>query len=168
MAAWPPGPALIRFLRAGGWPKIRRRVAWAAGATAIAAAGLAGLVIMASSMTYTQTNGWTYETGIRVATLAVMAALRLWAVAAAATARHLDRTLRVRGAAKMLAAMAAIAVSVMLSVYVILLSALEASVPWLLLGATLLALQCTIIAPFRWRRARRSVRRMRTAAARGH
>ena len=26
-------PALIRFLRAGGWPKIRRRVAWAAGAT---------------------------------------------------------------------------------------------------------------------------------------
>ena len=91
-------------------------------------------------MTYTQTNGWTYETGIGVATLAVMAALRLWAVV----------------------------VSVMLSVYVILLSALEASVPWLLLGATLLALQCTIIAPFRWRRARRSVRRMRTAAARGH
>jgi hypothetical protein len=30
-------PALIRFLRAGGWPKIRRRAAWAVTATAVAA-----------------------------------------------------------------------------------------------------------------------------------
>ena len=29
-------PALVRFLRAGGWPKIRRRAGWAAGATATA------------------------------------------------------------------------------------------------------------------------------------
>jgi uncharacterized membrane protein len=73
----------------------------------------------------------------------------------------------VRVAAKMLAAMAAIAVSVLLSVYVIWLATLEASVPWLLFGVTLLVIQCTLIAPFRWRRARRSVRRLRAAAARG-
>ena len=35
-------PALVRFVRAGGWPKIRRRVEWAAGATAVAGGGLAG------------------------------------------------------------------------------------------------------------------------------
>ena len=29
-------PALVRFLRAGGWPKIRRRVAWAGGASVVA------------------------------------------------------------------------------------------------------------------------------------
>ena len=32
-------PALVRFLRAGGWPKIRRRAGWAAGATARPEAG---------------------------------------------------------------------------------------------------------------------------------
>ena len=37
-------PAFGRFLRAGGWPRIRRRVAWAAGATAAAGGGMAALV----------------------------------------------------------------------------------------------------------------------------
>ena len=163
------GPALVRFLRAGGWPEIRRRVAWAAGATMIAAAVLAWLVTIAGSMTYAQMVGsWKYTAGLIVATLAGTVAFRLWAAAATATARRLDRDLRVRAAAKMLAAMAAIAVSTMIALYAIWLSALEASVPWLLFGATLLVLQCAVIAPFRWRRARRSVRRMRAAAARGH
>jgi len=35
-------PAFVAFLRAGGWPKIRRRVARAAGATMAAGAGLTG------------------------------------------------------------------------------------------------------------------------------
>ena len=39
-------PALVRFLRAGGWPKIRRRVAWAAGATVAAGGGLACLALV--------------------------------------------------------------------------------------------------------------------------
>jgi hypothetical protein len=51
--------------------------------------------------------------------------------------------------------------------YAIWLSELEASVPWLIFGVTVLVMQCAV-APFRWRRARRSVRRMRAAAARGH
>ena len=33
-------PALVRFVRAGGWPEVRRRVGWAAGATAVAGCGL--------------------------------------------------------------------------------------------------------------------------------
>ena len=37
-------PAFGRFLRAGGWRQIRRRVAWAAGATLAAGGGLAALV----------------------------------------------------------------------------------------------------------------------------
>ena len=157
------GPALVRFLRAGGWPQIRRRVAWAAGATMIAAAVLAWLVTIAGSMTYAQMNGsWAYAAGLIAATLAVMVAFRLWAAAAAATARRLDRDLRVRAAAKMLAAIAAIAVSTMIALYVIWVSELEASVPWLIFGVTVLVMQCAVIAPFRWRRARRSVRRMRT------
>jgi hypothetical protein len=39
-------PAFGRFLRAGGWRQIRRRVAWAAGATAAAGGGLAVLVLV--------------------------------------------------------------------------------------------------------------------------
>ena len=38
-------PAFVAFLRDGGWSKIRRRVAWAAGATLPAGGGLAGLVL---------------------------------------------------------------------------------------------------------------------------
>jgi hypothetical protein len=47
-------PAFIAFLREGGWPKIRRRVAWAAGATAAAGGGLAGLFLGQRSMSSAQ------------------------------------------------------------------------------------------------------------------
>ena len=61
----------------------------------------------------------------------------------------------------MLAAVAAVAALIMLPAYIIVLSGLEASVPWLLFGVALLVLGC-VAAPYRWRQTRRSVRRMRT------
>ena len=55
-------PALVRFLRAGGWPRIRRRVAWAAGVTAVAGGGLVGLIFVSGSSPSAQLNlswaGW--------------------------------------------------------------------------------------------------------------
>jgi hypothetical protein len=57
-------PAFGRFLRAGGWRQIRRRVAWAAGATAAAGGGLAVLVLVQGSLTYDQLSAsWVFFLG---------------------------------------------------------------------------------------------------------
>ena len=75
--------ALVRFLRAGGWPKIRRRAGWAAGATAAAGGGLAGLVLVSGSHPPAQLNAsWAYWAGVLVTGLAMAAAIGLWAAAA--------------------------------------------------------------------------------------
>ena len=92
-------PAFARFVRAGGWPKIRRRVAWAAGATAAAAAGLTGLILVTRSRTLAQQDlSWAYFSGLMVTALALAVAVRLWTSAATATARRLDLAPRVRAA----------------------------------------------------------------------
>jgi hypothetical protein len=55
-------PALVRFVRAGGWPKIRHRVGWAAGATAVAGGGL---VLASGARSAAQVNAWgAYWTGL--------------------------------------------------------------------------------------------------------
>ena len=98
-------PAFVAFLRAGGWPKIRRRVAWAAGATVPAGGGLAGLVLGQRSMSIVQlSQSWAYGIGVAATSLALVVALGLWASAAAATAKHLSLATRARAAQVLLAA----------------------------------------------------------------
>jgi len=133
-------PALARFLRAGGWPKIRCRVAWAAGATVLAGGWLAGLVIFVRSHTYAQLNvSWTYVCGQPVALLAVMVALGLWVRAAKATARRLDLTPRIRAVEKRLGAVTVAAICLMVSVRFIWIASIESSVLLLLLGTAMIA-----------------------------
>jgi hypothetical protein len=98
-------PALVRFVRAGGWPTIRRRVVWAAGATVVAGGGVAGVAIVTGSHLSAQLNvSWPYLAALFAAGLAVAAAMGLWATAAAATARHLTLAPRVRTAQLMIGA----------------------------------------------------------------
>jgi hypothetical protein len=133
-------PAFVRFLRAGGWPKIRRRVAWAAGVTVAAGGGLAWLVVLARSHTYAQLNvSSAYGCGEVLTLLAVMFAIGLWARAVKATARRLDLTPRVRAAEKKLGAVTAPAIYVMVGVNLIWSASIESSVPLLLLGTALIA-----------------------------
>jgi hypothetical protein len=107
-------PALVRFLRAGGWPKIRRRVAWAAGATVPAAAGLAYLVLTSSSQPLTQQNTSVADLVVFSTTsLALVVAIGMWASAVAATAKHLKLTPRVQAAELALGAVIPAAVSVL-------------------------------------------------------
>lgn len=159
-------PALVRFLRAGGWRKIRRRIAWATGATAVAGGGLAGLVLASRSQTFAQLNGsWAYFLGVAVTSLGLMVALGLWTSAAAATARHLDLSPRVRAAQMVLGGVTAATASVMLSVNLIWLSAIQSSVPMLLLGIAGLAVLIPTAA-MRMRRVVRSGRRLRRTVTR--
>jgi hypothetical protein len=160
-------PAFGRFLRAGGWPKIWRRVAWAAGVTAIAGGGMAALVLLAGSRTYHQlTDSLVFALSLVVTGLLLTVAFGLWARAAKATVRHLDLALRVRVGEMMLAVVTATAVSVMLAFNVILSSAIDSSVPLLLLGVAGLAAPGAA-APLKMKQVVRRGRRLRAAAGRG-
>jgi hypothetical protein len=158
-------PALVRFLRAGGWPKIRRRVAWAGGATVVAGGGLAGLVLVSGSRSPAQLNvSWAYLAGWLATGVAGWLAIVLWATAATATARHLTLAARVRAVQLVLGAVAAIMVTVVLAALNIWWSVTQAP-PWLVAAVVMLAL-ASVDAWLRIPRALQKGRRLR-AAARG-
>jgi hypothetical protein len=79
-------PAFVKFVRAGGWPAIRRRVKWAVIATLATAAVVGGLAVWASHLTNHQRNtgfGW-YQLLFVVAAFLFAAAVAGWSVAAVA------------------------------------------------------------------------------------
>jgi hypothetical protein len=161
-----PLPALVRFLRAGGWPKIRRRVAWAAGATVVASGGLAGLVIVQGSLSPAQlAASWPYTAGYLATGLAMTGAFGLWALAAAATARHLTLAARVRSVQLLLLAVASTAVMVVLGTLNFLWAATQT--PLWLAGAVAMLGAAILNARLGIPRAVRRGRRLRAAAGGG-
>lgn len=157
-------PAFARYLRAGGWPEIRRRIAWAAVATAAAGGTLAGLLLVSRSHTLSQLNAsGVYFAGVLVTSLALVVALWRWSAAVTAMAKRLDLSPRIRSAEKMLGAAVASAVSAMISANVIWYSVIRSSVLLLLLGATALAVQGAA----GYLTIRRAIRRPRLAPGRG-
>jgi len=101
------GPALTRFLRAGGWPWIRRPVAVAAGGTAVAAAALTQLLLLARSMTLEQFPGSMAFLAWFIATIVPLgAALRFWRQAVVIMAGRLELRPRARTVQIMLNAVA--------------------------------------------------------------
>jgi hypothetical protein len=154
-------PALVRFVRAGGWPKIRRRVGWAAGATAVAGGGLAGLVLVSGTRSPAQVNAWgAYWTGLLVAGLALAVAIGLWAAAA----RHLTLTPRVRAVHLVLGAIMPTAVSMVVVTLGIWWWATQSSVTLLVLAVTNLA-PAGVLAPGKIGLAVRPGRRLQVAAS---
>ncbi len=154
-------PALVRFLQAGGWPKIRRRVAWAAGATVAAGGGLAGVVLVVGSRSPSQLDAsWVYLVGGLATGLAIAVAIGLWATAAAATARHLTLVPRVRAVQLVLGAVAAPLVTVVLVTLNLWWSATQSAV-WLVVVPVFLASASADA----WQRVPRAVRRGRRLRA---
>jgi hypothetical protein len=158
-------PALVRFVRAGGWSKIRRRVGWAAGATAVAGGGLAGLVLVSGSRSPAQLNAsGVYWTGLLAAGLALAVAIRLCAAAATAAARHLTLTPRVRAAHLVLGAVIPTAVSMVVVTLGIWWWATQSSVTLLVLAVSNLAM-ASVLAPRKIGRAVRRGRRLLATAS---
>jgi hypothetical protein len=158
-------PALVRFLRAGGWPRIRRRVARAAGATEVAGGGLVGLIVVPGSSSSAQLNlSWAWVAGLLVTGLAMAVVIGLWAIAATATARHLTLAPRVRAAQLVLGAVIPAAVTAVVVTQAIWWSATQASVTLLVLAVINLAL-ASLLTPGRIGRAVRRGRRLRSAAS---
>jgi hypothetical protein len=157
LAAW---PAVVRFLRAGGWPKIRRRVAWAAGATGPT---VGALVVLCLTLPSQPDVSLAYFVFIIATALALAITVGLWAAAVAATTRHLELTPRVGAVEVVLGPVTYTAVWVMVSASAIWLSATQASVPYLVVGISQLVLLSTY-APNRIRRAVRKGRQLRATA----
>jgi len=158
-------PAFIAFLRERGWPKIRRRVAWAAGATVAAGGGLAGLFLGQRSMSSAQlSHSWAYGIGVVATSLALVAALGLWASAATATAKHLKLGTRARAAQPLLAAVTLTAAFAIVPANLIWLAAIQSSLAWLVVGVANLAL-LGVVTPRRIGQAVRQGRRLRAAAS---
>jgi hypothetical protein len=157
-------PSFVRFLRSGGWPQIRHRVTWAAGATAAATGALTWLVLLhASMMPGQQSRSQAYGAVFSATTLLIVAAIGLWASAGRAVKKHLDLAPRIRAAETLLAAVISTGVSTMVPVQIIWFGAIRSSTVWLDLGLALLAMTL-FTAPRTLRRARRTARRQRAAA----
>jgi hypothetical protein len=155
-------PALVKFLRAGGWPKIRRRVGQAAGATVVAASGLASVAIVTGSHSAAQLNASrAYLVDVFATGLAMTVAIGLWAIAAEATARHLTLAPQLRTAQLLVVAVTPAAVTVVLVTLILWWSATQSPL-WLVVVPVLLG-PASVNAWPRIRRAVRKGRRLRAA-----
>lgn len=158
-------PALIRFLRAGGWPKVRQPIMRAAGVTIVAGGVLAGLSVVSGSRSLAQLNtSWVFAFGNLAAGLAIAVTIGLWAAAAVTTARHLTLAPRVRAAQLILGTVTTTMVMVMFVSLVLWWSAAQSSVFLLVMGLVNLALG-SVLVPQRVSRAVRKGRRLRAAAS---
>jgi len=159
--------SLVRFLLTGGWPKVWRRIIWAAAATAAAACALTWLAVLRTSMTPGQlSTSQAYGNALTVVTVLGVAAMGLWAVAARAVAVHLDLEPRIRAAETLLGAVISTGVLTMVPVMIVWFGITRSSVFWLAFGLPLLASNVAA-APKALRRARRRARRQRAVAVPG-
>ncbi len=158
-------PALIRFLRAGGWPKVRRRIMRAAGATVVVGGVLAGLSVVSGSRSLAQLNtSWVFALGSLAAGLAIAITIGLWAAAVVAMAKHLTLAPQVRAAQLILGSVTTTMVMLMFVSLVLWWSAAQSSVFLLVMGLINLALG-SVLVPQRVSRAVRKGRRVRAAAS---
>ena len=129
-------PGLVRYLRGGGWPTIRRRVLTAALLTSVMVAATIGLAAWAHGLSVHARNGGdpVYSGAFVAWALLVVACLTAWTTAAVATARRLSlpRSLVVLQAR--LAFGVAVAMAVMTTATVTWWAALAHTAPWALSG----------------------------------
>jgi hypothetical protein len=88
-------PAMVRFLREGGWPLVRRRILVAVASTVVAVGFVVGLALWARGVTEAGRNGGDHAyVGLAALTLAaILACLAAWTAAAVACARRLHLSL---------------------------------------------------------------------------
>jgi len=129
-------PAFVGFVRAGGWPAIRRRVKWAVIATVATAAVVAGLAVWASHLTNHQRNtgfGW-YQLAFVIAALLFAVAVATWSVAAVAVTRRLDIGSGQLAFAGSLAVVVGVCMPLMTAAAAIWWGSMATTAPWFLAG----------------------------------
>jgi len=129
-------PAFVRFLRAGGWPEIRRAVLAAVVVTGLALAVLGGLIPWAHSLSAARRNGadGLYSAGFLGMGLLVASAIGAWTCAAVRAARRLHLSRREMAAESLLAVALGAAMGTMTVGTAIWWGALAVHAPWFLHG----------------------------------
>jgi len=162
--AWPP---FVRFLRAGGWPVIRRRIIWAALGSAATTGVLIWLLFMPGP-TAARQPGWltAYTLAFGLTTLLFAITTRLWATAVRMVKKHLDLAPRIRAAETLLGAAVSAGILTMVPVEIVWFGVVRSSAFWLANGLALLVASF-LATPRTLRRARRRARWQLAAAAGG-
>ena len=129
-------PALVRALRAGAWPRLRRPVLGAGAASVLVAAGTVGLVAWANRLSVAQRNGADgyYVVAFVVWGLAGAATLALWTWAAIAAGRRLTLTRRVLVLEAALAGGLALCMAAMTAATALWWAVVAVDAPWFLGG----------------------------------
>lgn len=129
-------PTFVQFLRAGGWPVIRRRVGWAATAMLATALVGVGLIVWARHLTTHERNagfGWYQLMFVIVAILLAVTVATLSALAVA-TVRRLNIGLaRLKGAG-VLAVLVAVCIPIMTAAAAVWWGSMATTAPWFLAG----------------------------------
>jgi len=136
LAAFALLPTFVTFVRAGGWPAIKRRVKWAVIATLATATAVGSLAVWASHLSSHQRNtglGW-YQLSFVIAAALFAVAVATWAAAAVAVTRRLDvgsDQLKVGG---VLAVLVGVCMPVMTAAAALWWGSMATTAPWFLAG----------------------------------
>ena len=129
-------PCFARFVRAGGWPAIKRRVGRAVTATLGTVVAAGALVSWAQRLTNHQRNvgfGW-YQLLFLITAALVAFTVATWSAAAVAIARRLDIGLRQLRFAGVLAVVVAVCMPIMTAAAAAWWGSMAGAAPWFLAG----------------------------------
>jgi hypothetical protein len=110
-------PALVRLLRADGWPSLRGHLLRALGSTALEVVATVPLLVWAHRLTSQQRNGGVHWYGVLYLMWAglIVVTLTLWTVLAIAAARRVHLSKRMLATESVLAVAVALAMVVMIT-----------------------------------------------------
>jgi hypothetical protein len=129
-------PALLAFLRDGGWVSMRSHLMRAAAATVVTVGAGSGLVAVAHHLTEAQRNGADrlYSLAFVGVALLGVTTLALWTAAAVATVRRLDFSRLILRTEALLATTVTVAMVLMTAATAVWWGAIATSAPWFLQG----------------------------------
>jgi hypothetical protein len=129
-------PALVQFIRSGGWPTIRRRVLWAVSASLVTAAVGAGLVTWAVHLTNHQRNSGFggYQVLFAMTAILFAATIATWTTVAVAITRRLNIRLNQTKMTGVLAVLVSLCMPVMTAAAALWWGSMATAAPWFLAG----------------------------------
>jgi hypothetical protein len=130
-------PALIRYLRTGGWAQLRGRVLVATCLLAVTIMGFAAVRAWAAHLDQSQRNGglWTYSLAFMVVALLAGATIIAWTATGEAAARRIDLQVRVLRSCRTLSIGVAVVIAALVAGTATWWAAVAARAPWFFTGA---------------------------------
>jgi MFS family permease len=132
-------PTFVQFVRAGGWPTIRRRVGWAVATTLVTALAGGGLIVWARHLTNHQRNsgfGW-YQLMFVIVAILFAVTVATWSAVAVATTRRVKISLAQLRLVGVLAILVAVCMPIMTAAAALWWGSMATTAPWFLAGTAM-------------------------------